>query len=205
MPTGITIHCGPANTRRRETLVAEAPVDTDDGYEEEAAAPLAVADPDPDRDGDGLADRVDNCPDVAGPVEYAGCPPYEKVVVKPDKLEVKEKIAFRWDSMELEESSRPALDEVVVALQDNPNFRVEVGGHASSDGNDDHNQTLSEQRATTVVDYLVAHGIARDRLTSRGFSSSMPVDTNRTVEGRETNRRVEFDVHFIILRDGSTP
>jgi outer membrane protein OmpA-like peptidoglycan-associated protein len=166
-------------------------------------APLPVAAP--DRDGDGVLDAADNCPDVAGTVENFGCPAYTKIVVKPDKLQLKEKIAFAWDSAQLDEVSRPALDEVAQALKDNLNFRVQVDGHASSDGDDAHNQVLSEARATAVLDYLVAHGVARDRLISKGFSSSVPAETNRTAAGRVTNRRVEFIVDFIIIKEGNTP
>ena len=66
-----------------------------------------------------------------------------------------------------------------------------------------HNQTLSEKRASAVVAYLVAHGIEKERLASKGFASSVPTDTNETVAGRENNRRVEFVVYFTILDDGS--
>jgi OOP family OmpA-OmpF porin len=91
----------------------------------------------------------------------------------------------------------------VQALKDNKTFRVEVEGHADSTGPDDHNQTLSEKRAAAVLDYLAAHGVAKDRLSSKGFSSSVPIDTNATVAGRENNRRVEFVVNFTILNAGS--
>lgn len=145
---------------------------------------------------------------MAGVVDEAGCPPYEKVAVLPDKIEVKQKIAFEWSSAQLTAESHGALDEVVRAMRANPAFRFEVEGHASSEGEESANQTLSEQRATAVVDYLVAHGIANDRLSSRGFSSSVPVSTNATAAGRESNRRVEFTVHFLIINpapQGSTP
>jgi OmpA-OmpF porin, OOP family len=95
------------------------------------------------------------------------------------------------------------LDEVVQALNDNKNFKVQVEGHTSSEGGDDHNQTLSEQRAAAVLDYLVTHGISKDRLVSKGFASTVPADTNATSAGRENNRRVEFVVNFIILNDGA--
>jgi outer membrane protein OmpA-like peptidoglycan-associated protein len=157
----------------------------------------------PDRDHDGIPDNVDHCPDVAGPMDNWGCPPYKKLVIKKDKLELKEKLYFAWDQAVLQEVSFPVLDEVVQALNDNKGFRVQVEGHASSEGADDHNQTLSEKRAEAVLDYLAAHGIARDRLVSKGFGSSVPLDTNETIAGRENNRRVEFVVHFIILNDGS--
>jgi outer membrane protein OmpA-like peptidoglycan-associated protein len=127
------------------------------------------------------------------------------VVVKPDKLQLKDKIAFAWDSAVLDEIARPALDEVAQTLRTNLNFRVQVDGHASSEGGEAHNQILSEDRASAVVDYLVARGVAKDRLVSKGFSSSVPADTNTTAAGRVTNRRVEFVVDFIILQEGNTP
>ena len=190
LEVGVGLTRGPARTRVAAAEPASLP-----------AAPV----PAPDRDRDGVPDATDNCPDVAGTVENSGCPAYEKVVVQPDKLELKEKIAFTWDSALLDDSSRPALDEVARALNDNLNFRVQVDGHASSDGDDVHNQTLSEERAAAVVDYLVARGVARDRLVSKGFSSSVPAEPNTTAAGRMTNRRVEFVVDFIILKEGTTP
>ncbi len=157
----------------------------------------------PDRDADGVPDNVDRCPDVAGPWENHGCPPYQKLVVKADKLELKEKLFFHWNEAVLEPASFPALDEVVQALKDNRNFRVQVEGHASSEGAYDHNQDLSEHRAKAVLDYLVAHGVGAERLVSKGFSSSVPAATNDSAAGREKNRRVEFVVNFIIINDGS--
>lgn len=157
----------------------------------------------PDRDGDTIPDNIDRCPDVKGVMENGGCPAYEKVIVKHDKLELREKLYFAWNEATLEPASYAVLDEVARALNDNKGFRVQVEGHASSEGADDHNQTLSEQRAETVLAYLVSKGISKDRLVSKGFSSSVPVDTNATAEGRENNRRVEFVVNFIILEDGS--
>jgi outer membrane protein OmpA-like peptidoglycan-associated protein len=167
---------------------------------EEVSTPVAVVPPPPsDRDGDTVVDADDNCPDVAGIVSNGGCPVYEKVIVKPDKLELEEKIAFKWNSANLEDASYPLLDEVAKALKDNPGFKVQVEGHASSDGNYDYNQTLSERRAQAVLDYLTTHGVAADRVVSKGFGSDEPNSTNTTVAGRESNRRVEFIVSFIIV------
>lgn len=157
----------------------------------------------PDRDNDGVPDIFDRCPDVPGPIENQGCPVYKKVVVREDRLELREKIQFLWDSPRIEESSHAVLDEAVRVLQDNRRFRVQIEGHASSEGGDEHNQTLSEQRAQAVLDYLASHGVARDRLSSKGFSSSRPIESNVTESGREANRRVEFIVHLIIVKEGS--
>jgi outer membrane protein OmpA-like peptidoglycan-associated protein len=171
-----------------------------------ALAPAVAPEPavkEPDRDDDGMADKDDRCPDLAGPISNQGCPVYEKVVVKPDKLELKDKIQFARGSPRIEQASHSALDEVVKALQDNRGVRVQIEGHASSEGAEKYNQALSEQRAQAVLDYLVADGVARERLTSKGFSSSVPIDTNATAAGRMSNRRVEFVVSFIIVNDGA--
>lgn len=187
---GLSLEVGSGLARKPRTAIVA---------QEEATTPAEVTLPPTDRDGDTVIDPDDNCPDVAGVVTNAGCPVYEKVVVKPDKLELKEKIVFKWDSASLEDASYPLLDDVVKALKDNPGFKVQVEGHASSDGNYDYNQALSERRATAVLDYLIAHGVAADRVVSKGFGSDTPSGANTTVAGRESNRRVEFIVSFIIV------
>lgn len=153
----------------------------------------------PDRDADAVPDSVDRCPDVAGTSDSYGCPAYKKVVVREDKLELKEKIQFAWNAPTIEGESQAALDEVAQVLLDNKGFRVAIEGHSSAEGADEHNQTLSEQRANAVRDYLLAKGVPQDRLMSKGFSSSVPIDSNATTAGREANRRVEFVVHFHIV------
>jgi outer membrane protein OmpA-like peptidoglycan-associated protein len=195
---GISLQVGVGLEPRQARAQAEAVEPAGVGV---AQLPMAQ----PDRDRDGVADVADNCPDVAGPVENSGCPALAGVIVKPDKLQLKDKIGFAWDSAVLDEIARPALDEVARTLGANLNFRVQVDGHASSEGGEAHNQTLSEDRASAVVDYLVARGVAKNRLVSRGFSSSVPAETNTTAAGRVTNRRVEFVVDFIILPEGNTP
>jgi len=191
LTVGLSFEIGPGIEKKKETAVA-------------AAAPTATpfVSTSLDEDGDGTLDADDRCPLVAGPKENGGCPEYKKLVVKKDKLELKEKLYFAWNDSILQEVSYPVLDEVVQALTENRNFRVQVEGHTSSEGGDDHNQTLSEKRAEAVLDYLVAHGVGKERLVSKGFASSVPIDTNKTSEGRENNRRVEFVVSFILLNDG---
>ena len=188
---GISFEAGSGIERAREATTGEA------------GTPTREVISCPDGDQDRVPNTIDRCPQVVGPTENFGCPNYEKIVVKPDKLELKEKLYFAWNEAKLEDASFPVLDEVAQALKENPNFRVQVEGHSDSSGADDHNQTLSEQRAGAVLDYLAAHGVAKDRLKSKGFSSSVPRDTNATADGRENNRRVEFVVNFIILKDGS--
>jgi outer membrane protein OmpA-like peptidoglycan-associated protein len=191
---GLSLETGTRLGRPSVVEPAEAPI----VVAVQAPAPAAR----PDRDGDGVPDDVDACPDMRGPASNAGCPIYEKVIVKPDKLELREKIQFAWDQAVIERVSYPALDEVAKALQDNRGFRVAIEGHASSEGSDEHNQSLSNRRAEAVLEYVANQGVARDRLVSKGFSSSRPTESNDTRSGREANRRVEFVVHFIILKEG---
>lgn len=193
---GVSLEVGSGVERRREAVVVPAPEPRVVTVNKE----IAVC---PDRDNDTVPDGVDRCPDVSGPMDSFGCPAYKKLVVKPDKLELKEKLYFAWNQATIQEQSFPVLDEVVQALKDNKNFRVQVEGHSSSEGGGERNQTLSERRAAAVHDYLVAHGIDKERLVSKGFGSAVPIDTNDTVAGRENNRRVEFVVNFIILKDES--
>ena len=163
-----------------------------------AAAPLPIARP--DRDGDGVPDDVDACPDVAGPASNNGCPIYEKLIVKPDRLELKEKIQFAWNTPLIDPIPHPLLDEVAKALQDNKGFRVMITGFASSEGGAEHNQALSEARARAVLDYIARRGISRTRLLSQGEGGTQPIESNATESGREANRRVEFSVYFIIVK-----
>ena len=156
-----------------------------------------------DRDRDGVPDDADFCPDVPGPSEHQGCPIYEKVIVRKDKIELKEHILFAWDQALIKEASYPLLDDVVKALTDNRMFHVRVEGHTDSTGGDEHNQRLSESRARAVLGYLVSHGVQAERLRSKGFSSSVPLETNKTAARREANRRVEFVIEPVTLNDGS--
>ena len=189
---GVGLEIGSRSRHRLALAFSPAPAQVD----ECPSCPILGAS---DRDHDGLSDAVDNCPDVAGPVENRGCPVYRRVIVRPDKLELSEKIMFAFDKADLEAESYPLLDEVVQALKDNKGFRVQIEGHTDSTGPREHNQTLSEQRALTVLAYLRDHGVASERLSYVGFGESAPTDSNQTVAGRENNRRVDFVVHFKIL------
>ncbi len=90
--------------------------------------------------------------------------------------------------------SYPALDRVIEFMKKNPAIKVEIDGHTDNVGSESYNLRLSQARAQAVVDYLVKHGISRDRLVAKGFGESQPVAPNDTPEGRAKNRRVEFKI-----------
>jgi len=102
----------------------------------------------------------------------------------------------------LQDVSFPVLDEVAQALKDNKGFRVQVEGHTSSEGSDDHNQTLSRNGGGGARLSRCAWNCQRAPTLNR-FCLLRSVDSNATIAGRENNRRVEFVVHFTILNDGS--
>ncbi|MDP1829198.1 MAG: OmpA family protein [Archangium sp.] len=155
----------------------------------------------PDSDGDTIPDTIDRCPDVAGPMDSFGCPPKPRTDAAP--LELDQKAYFAFDESRLQPETRATLDGVIVSLKEHQSSTVQVEGHASSEGRDHHNQVLSNDRAEAVRDYLVAHGIAKSRIVWKGFSSSVPRDTNETESGRENNRRVEFVVNSNTVAGGS--
>ncbi|MBO4282918.1 MAG: PD40 domain-containing protein [Bacteroidales bacterium] len=104
-----------------------------------------------------------------------------------------ENIEFDFDKSSLQGSvAAERLDRVADFMTRNPQVKVIIAGHTDNMGTDAYNQTLSESRAKTAVDYLVEKGIERSRMTSKGYGKTRPIDTNDTDEGRQHNRRVEF-------------
>ncbi len=115
-----------------------------------------------------------------------------RVYVDGAEIRVLDKIRFASGRAALLEASLPTLDEVASVIAANPGLRVEVGGHTDSRGSDDLNQQLSRARATAVREVLIARGVDADRLVARGYGEEQPIETNRTEEGRDANRRVTF-------------
>ncbi|HRO76098.1 MAG TPA: OmpA family protein [Crocinitomicaceae bacterium] len=103
-------------------------------------------------------------------------------------------IFFETAKATLLQESQMELDNLVKILNENPKMKIEIRGHTDNVGSDAANQTLSENRAKSVVDYLVSKGISASRLTSAGFGEKQPEATNDTEEGRAINRRVEFKI-----------
>ncbi|WP_321344188.1 OmpA family protein [uncultured Draconibacterium sp.] len=101
-------------------------------------------------------------------------------------------IRFDVNKATLKPESMGPINKIFELMQKQPDLKFSVEGHTDSDGDDAKNQTLSEQRAKTVMAQLISMGIAADRLTSKGFGESVPVDNNTTAEGKANNRRVEF-------------
>ncbi|MBI3071412.1 MAG: OmpA family protein [Deltaproteobacteria bacterium] len=151
-----------------------------------------------DSDGDGIPDVDDRCPNDKGPTANRGCPllrPAPAVVVKPSRIELREKVLFAYNRATILPVSFALLDGVAAVLKTNPEIAlVRVEGHTDSHGARGYNLTLSAARAKAVRDYLVRAGIEPYRLESRGYGPDKPIDSNKTAAGRENNRRVELTI-----------
>ena len=149
----------------------------------------------PDQDHDGIPDAQDKCPTAAGPAGGDGCPVEDTgVKIKGNKLELSDKIYFAHDKAEILPKSYDILNQIVRTLKHNKDIRVVIEGHTDDVGKPKHNEELSQARALAVRDYLVGSGVSADRLEAKGYGSAQPLDTNKTPEGRENNRRVEFTI-----------
>ena len=103
-------------------------------------------------------------------------------------------IFFEFAKSVLKEESFPELDRLVGILNKNPEIKIEIAGHTDDVGTDASNQTLSQDRAQSVVNYLLSKGIKPERLSAKGFGESKPDVPNNSDENRAFNRRVEFKI-----------
>ncbi len=101
-------------------------------------------------------------------------------------------VFFDTGSANLKPESRDELMRLRDMLQENPNMKIQLNGHTDNTGSQAKNQTLSENRAAAVLQFLVQNGINASRLTAHGFGDTSPIDTNDTDSGRKNNRRTEF-------------
>ncbi len=108
-------------------------------------------------------------------------------------------VLFDSGKYTLKPGARERLAKISGIILGHPGLRIEVEGHTDSIGSDEYNMRLSENRASTVRDYLVAEGIPQDNVTSKGFGKIMPVADNSTAAGRQQNRRVELVVSGEII------
>jgi outer membrane protein OmpA-like peptidoglycan-associated protein len=101
-------------------------------------------------------------------------------------------VLFETGKYSLKPGAREKLAKVAGILLAYPGLNVEVGGYTDNVGGDAMNQTLSENRAGSVRDYLVQQGVSTNAVSSRGFGNSLPVASNGNAAGRQQNRRVEL-------------
>jgi len=103
-------------------------------------------------------------------------------------------VFFDFDKYNLRPESYVELDRVVSFLKEYPNMEIEMSAHTDSRGSDSYNFTLSDNRARSVMEYILSKGIAASRIRSQGYGETKPVAPNDTDENRQLNRRVEFTI-----------
>ncbi|MDR1880194.1 MAG: OmpA family protein [Tannerellaceae bacterium] len=107
-------------------------------------------------------------------VDFFLSPIYKPVVI--------EHIFYDFDKATLRPESKEALDELIKMMNDNPNITIELGAHTDRKGTDEYNERLAQRRAQSVVDYLIAGGIAEDRMEAKGYGESVPKVINKKIE-----------------------
>jgi len=118
-------------------------------------------------------------------------PPPPKPVAPP----VFESIPFNENKSNISPEAAKVLDEVGRTLKQNPNIKVEIGGHTDATGSDKADMAISLKRAESVMKYLMdKFNISADRLMVKAYGKSKPIADNKTKEGRAKNRRVEFRI-----------
>jgi len=110
------------------------------------------------------------------------------------KLDIPSDVSFDTNRYEIKSNLRPILDRFATTLNQNPVTMVTIIGHTDSTGTDAINNPLSVNRAASTRDYLVARGVATNRIAIDGRGSREPIADNNTLDGRAKNRRVEIFV-----------
>lgn len=105
-----------------------------------------------------------------------------------------EDVYFETGSYKLTEDSWVAMHKLLQALEFNPKMKVEIAGHTDNVGNPQANLNLSQQRANSLVNWLVKKGINQERLIAKGYGDKEPVADNSSPEGRSRNRRTEIRI-----------
>lgn len=148
-----------------------------------------------DTDGDGVPDYKDLCPLVPGIVANKGCPELKREV-RQLLNKAMQGIEFESGKATIKPKSYPLLDQIAKTFIENENYIIEVQGHTDNTGKADKNKILSQQRADAVMLYLAKKGVPSERMTAVGYGQEKPVDTNDTKQGRQKNRRVQFEITF---------
>jgi OOP family OmpA-OmpF porin len=146
-----------------------------------------------DKDGDNVLDKDDQCPDVAGTVANMGCPEVTEEVQK-QLNEYARTILFDTGKASLNPETTSVFVDIIRILGEYPTAKFTVEGHTDSVGSEKLNQSLSDKRANSVRDFLIAEGVGADRLTAIGYGEANPIASNKTRSGRKENRRTEINL-----------
>jgi OmpA-OmpF porin, OOP family len=117
---------------------------------------------------------------------------YQFIHVTPEQIEILQPVFFEPGKVVIDAKSFPLLDEVAKYLRANPTIKIIVEAHSDNRGSADFNKKTTQQRAGSVVAFLLEKAIASDRLKAMGFGEERPIAPNDTEANRAKNRRIEF-------------
>nr|WP_121273075.1 OmpA family protein [Pedobacter schmidteae] len=161
-----------------------------------------------DDDNDGVANKFDKCPGTASGtvVDGSGCPiKVQREIIKETKVVVTEadrkvvdeaikNLEFDLGKATIRSSSYATLNKVAELLVAK-NFSLKLAGHTDNTGSMALNLRLSKERAESIKAYLVSQGANASRIEATGYGPNQPIASNKTAEGRQKNRRVEFTLY----------
>jgi OmpA-OmpF porin, OOP family len=154
-----------------------------------------------DADGDGVPDYLDKCPNTPKGIQVNadGCPIKKEketvVIVQPAVIKsivLSGDANFEFNKAILLPNAYTVLDSLASTMKAHNDYEWEIGGYTDGIGSANANKKLSVKRAQAVVDYLTSQGVAKSNLKIVGYGKDNPIATNKTLEGRSMNRRVEI-------------
>lgn len=159
-----------------------------------ATASLAACGPTVFEDASALAVVGDPPPPPPKPKVVQEKP--KRVVVEENRIVINEKIQFDFNKATIRAESDDLMNEIIKVIKENPHIKkIAIEGHTSSEGSDKYNLKLSDKRAKAVMEYLVSKGgLPKEMFSAKGFGESKPIADESTEEGKEKNRRVEFNI-----------
>lgn len=138
-------------------------------------------------------------------IKSQGIETQHELKIMPKAPIVLKNIYYNTDKADLLPTALASIDSVLLkALNENPTIKVEISSHTDSQGSDTYNQTLSQKRAESVVNYLISKGVNKERLVAMGYGESQPIAPNKKTDGTddpvgmEKNRRTEFRIIGVI-------
>jgi outer membrane protein OmpA-like peptidoglycan-associated protein len=105
-----------------------------------------------------------------------------------------DKVYFEANKVEIKQECEPALSEILTFLLNNRDVVIEIGGHTNNLPSEQYANTLSNSRAKSVADWLIAKGVSPNQIQFKGYGKTMPIEPNTTADGRRKNQRVEIKV-----------
>ena len=124
-----------------------------------------------------------------------GCKDKQLVVFTGGTIDLLDVVYFKTNKAEIQKRSFKLLKNVAAVVRaHNEIKKITVEGHTDDQGDDDYNKDLSQRRAQSVVDFLIANGVDSSLLVPIGYGEERPIEENTTRKGRAKNRRVEFHV-----------